>query len=183
MTIDTFNPVQSTPYNISYKIKVYMWKLINKTIFRVIPNQIRKPRILLLRLFGAKIENDVNIHRKANIEHPWNLEMGSLSSVGEDSWIYCLDKIKIGKKCCIGKDVYIITGSHAIDDVHFELKTQPVIIQDGCWVATGSYILPGVNLAEFSVVSAKALVVKNTNSFDVVGGNPAKFIKKRTFVD
>jgi putative colanic acid biosynthesis acetyltransferase WcaF len=183
MTIETFNPVQTTPYTRWYKVKINLWKLINKTIFRVIPNQIKKPRILLLRWFGAKIATGVNINRHSNIEHPWNLEMGYLSSLGEGAWAYCLDKIIIGEKCCIGKDVYLITGSHEIDSTSFNLKTQPIIIENGCWIATGAYILPGVVLKQFSVVSAKTLVIKSTDSFDVVGGNPAKFIKKRSFIN
>lgn len=181
MTIDDFKPVQTTPFSIKKKIKVYLWKIVNKTIFRIIPNQFRKPRIILLRLFGAKLANTVNIHRNSNIEHPWNLEMGNLSSIGENSWIYCLDKIKIGQKCTIGKDVYLITGSHDVSDLNFELITKPIIINDGCWLTTGVYVMPGVQLAEFTVVGAKSLVLMDTQPFDVIVGSPARFYKKREF--
>jgi putative colanic acid biosynthesis acetyltransferase WcaF len=92
-----------------------------------------------------------------------------------------LNKIQIGEKCCIGKDVYLITGSHSIESPDFNMVTKPIIINDGCWVATGSYILAGVVLGRFSVIGAKSIVNKNTNDFDVVVGNPAKFIKKREF--
>lgn len=181
MISDDFIPVQTTPFDKNTKIKIHLWKLINKTIFRIFPNQIKKPRIFLLRLFGAKLAETVNINRKSNIELPWNLRMGHLSSLGENSWIYCLDKIEIGQKCCIGKDVYLITGSHSIESVNFNMTTQPIIINDGCWIATGSYVLAGVTLGRFSVVGAKSIVVKNTEEFDVVAGNPARFIKKREF--
>ena len=111
MKITEFNPVQTTPFTLDIKILAHIWILINKTIFRIFPNQIKKPRIILLRLFGAQLASTVNISRTSTIEHPWNLEMGHLSSLGENSWIYCLDKITIGEKCCIGKDAYLITGS------------------------------------------------------------------------
>ena len=181
MQIENFTPVQTTPYDRGHKVKIYMWKLINKTIFRIIPNQIRKPRIILLRLFGAKIADSVFIHRNSNIEHPWNLTMKPLSSIGEHSWIYCLDKIVIGEKSTIGKDVYLITGSHDINDPNFEQITKPIIVKDGCWVTTGVYIMPGVVLDNFTVVAAHSVVLKDTQPFDVVGGFPAKFIKKRVF--
>ncbi len=183
MIINNFIPVQTTPFDKKTKIRIHLWKLVNKTIFRVFPNQIKKPRIILLRLFGAKLEKTVNINRKSNIELPWNLTMGHLSSLGENSWIYCLDKINIGQKCCIGKDVYLITGSHQIDSVNFNMITKPIVINDGCWIATGSYILAGVTLGRFSVVGAKSIVIRNTDEFDVVVGNPAKFIKKRQLID
>lgn len=181
MTIEEFNPVQTTPYSFKSKLKIYSWKLINKTIYRIVPNQIRKPRIWMLRLFGAKLADSVFIHRNSNIELPWNLEIGDLSSIGEGSWIYCLDKIIIGKKCTVGKDSYLITGSHDITNKKFELITKPIVIKDGSWITTGVYILPGITISEFSVIAAKSVLTKNTNSFDIVGGFPAKFIKKREF--
>lgn len=179
MEVNEFNPVQTTPFSFKLKLKIHIWKIINSTFFRWTPNQIKMPRIFILRLFGAKLAKTVNINRTAVIDLPWNLTMGHLSSLGENSWAYCLDKIDIGEKCCIGKDVYLITGSHSIQSPEFPMVTHPIKIKDCCWVATGSYILPGVTLAEFSVVGAKSLVVKDTQSFDIVGGNPAKFIKKR----
>ena len=93
-----YNPVQTTPFSFKEKIKSHLWKLVNATIFKIFPNQIKKPRILLLRLFGAKLSNSVNINRSSKIDHPWNLTMGELSSLGHNSWTYCLDKITIGKK-------------------------------------------------------------------------------------
>ena len=56
-----YNPVQTTPFKFGDKIKGHLWNLINATIFKIFPNQIKKPRIFLLRLFGAKLANTVNI--------------------------------------------------------------------------------------------------------------------------
>lgn len=176
-----FNPVQTTPFSLKVKLKSHLWIIINATIFRLFPNQIKKTRIFLLKLFGARIAKTVNISRTAKIEQPWNLTMGHLSSLGDNSWIYCLDKINIGEKCCIGKDVYLITGSHDICDVNFNLLTAPITIKNGCWISTGAYILPGITIGEYSVIAANSHVVKSTEAFSVVGGNPAKFIKKREF--
>lgn len=183
MNINEFIPVQTTPFKLWIKIKIHLWKIVNHTIFRLFPNQIKKPRIFLLKLFGANLSKTVNISRTATIDLPWNLSMGHLSSLGDNSWIYCLDQIKIGEKCCIGKEVYLITGSHCVDALDFKLVTKPIIINDGTWIATGSYILAGVNLGRFSVVGANSVVTKNTNEFEIVGGNPAKFIRIREFTN
>jgi putative colanic acid biosynthesis acetyltransferase WcaF len=174
-----FDPVQTTPFTLGVKLKSHLWKLINTTIFRLFPVRIKFHRIFLLRAFGAKLANNVTIHGKANIDHPWNLTMGNLSSLGEGSWTYCLAPINIGEKCCIGKDVYLLTGSHDIEDLNFNLVTKPIVINDCSWIATGAYILPGVTLGKFNVVAAKSVVIKSTAEFSVLGGNPAKFIKRR----
>lgn len=177
--IEDYQPVQTTPYSFRKKLKIHLWKSINSTIFKLFPNQIKTPRIILLKWFGADLANSVNISRTAKIDHPWNLKMGNLSSLGENSWTYCLDRVTIGEKSCIGKDVYLITGSHNIYSSDFKQIEAPIVIGDGCWVSTGVYIMPGVSLANFTVVGAKSLVLKSSKIGDVIGGNPAKFIKSR----
>lgn len=140
-------------------------------------------RVGLLRLFGAKIDWNVSIHPSAKIDYPWNLTMRNKSSLGENSWIYAMDKIVIGEKSCIGKDVYLLTGSHDIGKSTFDLVTKPIHIGNYCWVATASTLLPGVSLGDGCVVAANSVVTKSYDECSVVGGNPAKFIKKRIIKD
>ncbi|GAB4033232.1 LbetaH domain-containing protein [Spirosoma gilvum] len=176
-----FDPVQTTPFPLKVKLKSHFWKLINVTLFRLFPARFKLYRISLLRLFGANLSKDVTIDSTARIDHPWNLTMKSLASLGENSWIYCLAPITIGEKSCIGKDAYLLTGSHDVDDINFSYVLKPIVINEGCWVATGAYILPGVILGKYTVVAAKSVVTKNTEDFSIVGGNPAKFLKRRIF--
>lgn len=90
-----------------------------------------------------------------------------------------MNDINIGQLSCIGKDVYLLTGSHDIGRSTFDLVTRPITIGQGCWIATASTILPGVSIGDYSVVAASSVVVKNVAEYSVVGGNPAKFIKQR----
>lgn len=87
--------------------------------------------------------------------------------------------ISIGELTCIGKDVYLLTGSHDIDTHTFDLVTKPITIGNGCWIATAATVLQGTSIDDYSVVAANSVVCKNIESHSVVGGNPAKFIKKR----
>ena len=99
--------------------------------------------------------------------------------MGEKSWVYAMDNITVGELSCIGKDVYLLTGSHDICRSTFDLVTRPITIGDGCWIATASTVLPGVTIGDYSVIAAGSVVSKNVDSNSVVGGNPAKFIKQR----
>lgn len=136
-------------------------------------------RVFLTRLFGSHIEWDVSLHPKAIIDYPWNLTMSHRSSLGENCWAYAMAPISIGELSCIGKDVYLLTGSHDIEKSTFDLVTKPVAIGNGCWIATAATVLQGVSIGDYSVVAANSVVCKNIESYSVVGGNPAKFIKKR----
>ena len=93
--------------------------------------------------------------------------------------MYSLDKISIGKNCCIGEDVRLLTGSHDVHSPTFDLVTKPIVIKDNVWIATGAYIMPGVTIGEGAVAAAGSVVTKDVAPWTVVGGNPTRFIKKR----
>ncbi len=131
----------------------------------------------------CQLPGSVSLARKCRIDYPWRLKMGEKSSLGDGAWAYCLDHITIGKNCCIGEDVRLLTGSHDVASPRFDLVTKPIVIQDNVWVATGAIILPGVTIGEGAVVAAGAVVTKDVEPWTVVGGNPAKFIKKRELKD
>lgn len=137
----------------------------------------------MLRLFGADVDWMASVHPTAKIEYPWNLAIGQLSSIGEKAWIYAMAPITIGEKTCIGKDAYLITGSHNISSNRFELITKPIIIGNCCWLTTGVTVLQGCSIGDYSVVAANSTIVHNVEPWSIVGGNPAKFIKKRIIKD
>ncbi|WP_088159853.1 colanic acid biosynthesis acetyltransferase WcaF [Sphingobacterium sp. G1-14] len=179
MNINDYNPVQTTPFTLKEKILSRVWKIINATIFKLLPYNFNGFRVSILKLFGAKIDGNVSIDRNARIDFPWNLEINNLSSIGKNSWIYCLDKIKIGEKTCIGEDVYLITGTHDVKDPNFPLITAPIVIGCGVWIATGVKVLPGVTINNFSVLGAFSILTKNVPENQIWAGAPAKYIKQR----
>lgn len=158
------------------KIKSFLWPFINITLFRLFPTWLRWPRILLLRTFGAKVAGTARISRTVTIYQPWNFEMGHSSKLDAHTCAYCDDKIKIGEKCRIGRKVNLITRSQDADISN--QTTAPIVVGDGCWIATGSCIRLGVILGHYTTVGAKSVVVENTEPFSIVAGNPAKVIKK-----
>lgn len=169
---------QATPVGTEKMIKSNLWQLVNATVFRVFPTKIKKPRIMLLQLFGAKLAKTVTISRTAKIAYPWNLEMGHFSSLGAHSCVNCHDKIKIGEKCRIGENVKLLAGNHATDGDSIDQTTRTIFIDNGCWISAGSCILQGVKLGNYTMVSEKSLVDKDTEPYSIVAGRPAKAIKK-----
>ena len=55
---------------------------------------------------------------------------------------------------------------------------RPVTIGDDCWIGGGAIICPGVTVGEGAVVAAGAVVVKDVEPRTVVGGNPARMIRR-----
>ena len=178
-----YSPVQTTPYGIAYKLKSRLWNLINSTLFRWSFFFMRRYRVAWLKLFGANIDWTSSIDRKAMIVDPWNLEIGRQSSIGEYTCIRCRGNVKIGDRCCIGRGAYLLSASHNVDSPNFEMTTSPICISDNVWVATNAIVIKGVTIGEGAVVAAGAVVVKDIESWTVVGGNPAKPIRKRVIKD
>jgi len=133
----------------------------------------------LLRLFGAKIGKGCRVYPFAKIWAPWNLEMGDYSCLGNDTDCYCVDRIRIGSHATVSQYSFLCTASHDYTNPKMPLTTAPVIIGDGVWITADVYVAPGVTIGEGAVIGVRSAVFKDVAPWTVVGGNPAKFIKKR----
>ena len=60
----------------------------------------------------------------------------------------------------------------------YQRKIGKITIEDDAWIGTGAIILPGVTIKKMSIVGAGAVVTRDVPPFTVVGGVPAKIIKK-----
>lgn len=88
-------------------------------------------------------------------------------------------KIVIGKGTYIAPNVGIITSNHKLTNLDEHEEGKDVIIGKKCWIGMNSMILPGVHLGDNTIVGAGAVVTKSFEEGNcVIGGNPAKIIKK-----
>ena len=110
---------------------------------------------------------------------PWNLEMDEYSCLGAEVDCYNVDKIKIGAHSMVSQKAYLCAASHDISRSYMPLVTSPIIIKDQAWIAADAFIGMGVTIGQGAVVGARASVFKDVEPWTIVGGNPAKFIKKR----
>ena len=154
------------------------WVLIFRIAFTPYLNFLR---INLLRLFGAKIGKHCKIDNTVKVWAPWNLEVGDLVAIGFDTLIYNPGKVTINNKITISQRSHICSASHDFKRTDNPLITKPIIIEDRAWVAADCFIGMGVTVGQGAVVGARAVVFKDIEPWTVVGGNPAKFIKKREF--
>ena len=108
------------------------------------------------------------------------------------------DQLIIGKFCSIASDVKFIMngGNHRTDwftNYPFPVfengweKAMPdswpdkgnTIIGNDVWIGYGATIMPGIQVGDGAIIATNSVVTKNVEPYSIVGGNPAKEIRKR----
>ena len=107
------------------------------------------------------------------------ITVGTRSVVNRGCYLDNRGEIEIGNNVSIAHDVKIYTGGHDIDSPAFTFFKKGVKIDDFVVIFSNAIIQPGVHLKKGSVVLPGAVVTRGTDEFDVVGGNPAKVVRRR----
>lgn len=174
--------IQANRSGVKYSKKVLLWRVLwgfGKIAFKFSPRPCFGLRRSVLRLFGAKVGRNVNIYSSALIYYPWNLEIGDDSSIGEWALVYNLGPVCIGKRATVSQRVHLCAGTHDYKDAAMPLIKPPITIGDEVWVCADAFVGPSVTIGPKAIVAAASVVVKSVEEAVIVGGNPAKFIKRR----
>ena len=158
----------------------FLWSITWALCARWLPRSIGKGwKNFLLRLFGAKIAKTAHVYSSAEIYYPPFLTMGENTCLASDVDCYNVAPITIGDNTTVSQGAYLCTASIDITNPLNPLITAPIIIEDQSWIGARAYIGMGVTIGQGAVVGATASVYKDVEPWTIVGGNPAKFIKKR----
>lgn len=107
--------------------------------------------------------------------------------VGENCWLgknFLVNgngSVTIGNNCDIAPEVTFQTGTHEIGNSQRRAgkgKNQDIIVGNGCWIGVRTTILSGVIIGDGALVAACACVKDSVNKNTLVGGVPAKEIRK-----
>ena len=158
---------------------VFIWWFVQGTLFALSPQFMYGWRAWLLRVFGAEIGKDVRIRSSAKITYPWKLRIGDHSWIGDDSVIYCVTNITIGKQTVISQKCYLAPGGHEIDRIAFDVYLEPIVIGDGVWVSTDVFVGSGVHIGDGCVIGARSSVFEHMPAWKICYGYPAKAMKDR----
>lgn len=111
------------------------------------------------------------------------LIVGSHTYIGPNAFIQgYAAPVRIGARVSIAQNVNIMSNSgpnaSPLMQQYFPLLQGPVDIGDDCWIGANSVIMPNVTLGEFCVIAANSFVKDSFDSFSVIGGNPARLIRR-----
>ena len=136
-------------------------------------------RILLLRIFGAKIGKLCRLKPGLNISCPWNLKVGDFCWLGESVWIDSLACVEVGNRVCISQGSYLCTGNHDYKKPTFDLRIGPIFIDSEAWIGAKSILAPSSIIGKGSVVCIGSVVSGSVHPYSIVRGNPAVLVGHR----
>lgn len=157
-----------------------IWAVVEPVFFRFSPRIFHGWRVFVLRIMGAKIGRRVQIFPSARIMFPWLLVVEDNVVIAWDVNVYNLGLISIGASTVISQQAHLCGGTHDYKLPGFLLLRTGLKIGSGCWIAADAFIGPGVTVGDNSVVAARAVVISDVEPFTLVGGNPARVIRKIT---
>lgn len=170
---------QSKAKTMSKPIKCIYYSIVlfgNIVVNKIPSRHIRK---WFYKLLGANIGKNSVINRRAELLFPKGLDISDNVAIG---WFVHMDAragIKVGKNTNISSYTKFITGSHNIDNPEFKAEFKPINIGEYVWIGTGATVLQGVTIGNGAIIAAGAVVTKDVQPFTIVGGVPAKEIRKR----
>lgn len=136
-------------------------------------------RALLERIWGQPLDITVRMFP------PFHTAFGKLTKVGKGVFVNfnCtfLDRggITIEDDVFIGPGVQLITENHPEQpELRRNVYAKPIHLRKKAWIGAGALILPGVTVGENAIIAAGAVVTKDVPDNAVVGGIPAKPIRK-----
>lgn len=136
-------------------------------------------RGIMSELFGYKVPDSFRVFP------PFNTDFGKNTTVEENVFINAgcqfqdQGGISIGAGSLIGHNVVLATLNHDLNPARRQICIPaPIKIGKNVWIGSNSTVLPGVTIGDNAVVAAGAVVTKDVEPDTIVGGVPARFIKK-----
>lgn len=140
------------------------------------------------QLFG--LPEGCRIRENAKIISPEKFKCGKYVWIGEGAILDASGGLEIGDHTSVG--LYVLVWSHQSMLTNLTLNNisgnplierKPTKIGKGCFIAGHSVIYAGTKVGDFVVVLPMSVITKDVPNNCMVGGSPAKIIKKLTQED
>lgn len=135
---------------------------------------------IIKELFGATGEKVV-IQPGLRVDYGQHIYVGENFFANYNCVFLDVCPIRIGKNAMFGPSVHLLTPEHPLDPTERNSGYEygkPITIGDNCWIGGNSTIIGGVTLGDNVVVGAGTTVTKSFGDNVVLGGAPARIIKR-----
>lgn len=179
-TLHVQSDAYSSPWTKARRLRRALWVLTWSLLCRWTPKPLNFWRLVILRLWGAKIPGHAFVHASVRIHFPDHLNLGERACLGERVNVYNLAPVSLGAAATVAQETFLCTGTHDFHQAHLPLKTSPIVIEKNAFVGARAFILPGITVGAGAIVGAGAVVTRDVEANHKVAGNPARVIGTRS---
>lgn len=134
---------------------------------------------LMSELTGVQVDESFRMFPPFYTDCGINIRLGKRVFINSGCKFQDQGGITIGDDVLVGHNCVIATLNHAIDpNRRGDMIPAPVIIEDKVWIGANVTILPGVTIAAGAILAAGAVVTKDVEAESIVGGVPARLLKR-----
>ncbi len=179
--------VLKATYTVRLVISASIKYVTNHVISRIPSHTLRNA--WLRRVLGWDLGPNATILMGQYIQMAGIRHSGKRVAIGTDTVInrgcllYTTGGLVIGEHVSISSGVWLVTGSHLMNDPEFSDIYRPIAIDDYAWIGSRATILAGVTIGRGAVVMAGAVVSRDVPPYAVVGGVPAQVVSMRELRD
>ena len=166
-------------FALRFRLLRLIWMVVWAMFASWTPPPMRRWRNLLLRCFGAHLDDTAMVHAKSIIWWPGHLTMGRYASLAPGVICYNVAPVTIGDFASVSQRAHLCTGSHDVHSSAFPLISRPIVVQANGWVAAEAFVGPGVTIGEGAVLGARGVAAKSLAPWGIHVGNPARRIGER----
>ncbi len=128
-------------------------------------------------LFDGEVPAGLSVFTPVQIDFPKQMTFGEHVFINHSFTAMAIGGIMIGNNVQIGPNVTIVTDNHDFYD-RYVLRCRSVVLEDNAWIGVNATIMPGVTVGKNAIIAGGAVVTKNVPANTIVGGNPARVIRK-----
>ena len=162
-----------------YKIHEVVNQTIKLSVALNNATDTQQVRLKLSEIIGVQIDESTTIFPPFYTNFGKHITLGKNVFINHACSFLDLGCITVEDDVMIGPRVNITSENHPVEiNSRKTLVPNAVIIKKNAWIGAGASILPGVTIGENAVVAAGAIVNKDVPANTVVGGVPAKILKK-----
>lgn len=138
-----------------------------------------KIRSLMSKLIGKPVDKSFAMFPPFYTDCGKNITLGKNVFINAGCKFQDQGGITIGDGSLIGHNVVMATLNHDLaPENRSSMHPAPIVIGKNVWIGSNTTILSGVTIGDGAIVAAGAVVTKDVGANTIVGGVPAKFIKK-----